>query len=432
MKRRHAVVLSGGVLAALVGVGGMVIVATPDGSGEGSSSFVDRLEDKFGNKFDLNDSSSEDTLADAGDVRVDLNNDGEPDTRLDINGDGDTEDDADTTIRTVTDFRTDVVSTLAPQGPETDPTEGLITPSGERWWTFVTATAAPLRIRDIPAPKANWYALTGQQQTVLNVANPGTYPALHIAFTDEPSAHRFADNTAVEQSNLAFRIRGPVVTIAPGWVDTEAEPFKADLARIEPLAKKRPTAATWTWRIGREQAYLISRSRPAWKPSLKAYYTSLGYSSDTTWSSVATDPEGPWNGRVTAFDLDAIDFDDAAAALVATVKNDCDTKANSGSCVETDSGLSPLADAATYATNNPLAVIGRNTVYLPKRPSKSAHVVFGIDRFATQGITNQTNAAYPSAVPLLQGWIAASNQMTMYTKRQKLPLQPVSRPGQAG
>lgn len=382
-----------------------------------------------------------DGVPDTSDITVDLDNDGEPDTSVTVtNPDGTTEEVPLATIATERDLITTQIAPHDPTGNDpaltardavkSDTTQTMLTPGGDDWWTTLTSFATDLYLWDAPTPtKATWYALTGSTATADTLNDAATYSAVHVGFKDETDARAYFDSIANNAAVIQWvrpLVRGTVLTFASTWVDAAAEPFPtAKNKTADLLANLRPKVATWTINYGRLHTAIAADGYSAEaRTAATTIYANLGYTDDTQWNGVATNPEGPWTGKITGYNPDAIDFATASAAVTPTVKHECFDKQT---CYETELGLIDIGTGYVYATpeNNGF---GRNYAYLPTEAPQEHIVRFGIDEGYAIGLINGTKSTPAPPIRLVRGWITPNLVQVLHTRVEDIPTEQIRTP----
>jgi hypothetical protein len=390
------------------------VTGRPDGGAFAPGGIFDAQGTNRTNPTDGNGTGTRagDTATDSANVVVDLNGDQVPDTRLDANNDGDTNDTQDPTIRDIVESRKVVTDTIAADPERTETSESLITPSGKDWWSFVISQAPELHFAATDAPQANWYAMTTHKATnaaAISAPGPQTYQAVHIGFPDAAAAAAYLEADTA-RTDAAWRfplLRDTVLTYAPVWANPHDEPYPS-----KTTIPNTPTAASWSLNFGRQNAHNIAQAAPANQDALTTFYQGLGYTPTTTWEAVATNPEGPWTGKLTNYDTSALNTGAVAAALASTITRDCN--ADGSVCVDTSDGLLDLARVMAFIDKGGPGV-GKNINLLPDNAPADAVLRFGYlpGRFA--GVINDTKSAFHGPNEYLQGWITKDLTMVRYS-----------------
>lgn len=339
-------------------------------------------------------------------ILIDQDNDGTPDTVLDLNNNG-RADKGDPSLAELAHARTTIVDNIA-ANPDTIH-ESLITPPGDNWWTFTTSQAADLLLWDSPAPdNATWYGMTTGRANSPQFENTPTYHALHIGFPTADAATTYMEEVGVAIGpRIRAALRGTVVTLTSAHVDPAAEPFPKTGKTLDATnATLHPTAAAWTLNLGQQHADLAdTAAKKAWGTALTTYHHNLGFTENTIWNGVATNPEGPWIGTLTDYHPDSIDLTAASRAITGTQKFKC-TKDGSA-CIDVGASLSPLA-MYTEAATTTQAIGGVDRTDPNAEPTYAPDgtlLTFAANNTAIRGITEGTYQVPIGPYTLIHGAI---------------------------
>lgn len=230
-------------------------------------------------------------------------------------------DEVETTTTTAVNLTDDVVG---PAISKASPSM-MVTPPGQKWWDLISSQTSYSRLWEMPAPEGvNWYALTWSKRlsSLKSKHDSSFYPAVHIAFPSSADASAWAANAGNTASGasmlLDFAYRDNVVTVAPAGSNLFREPLPKRLADVQDTVLD---SGYWSIDYGRQiKATLANVSAPGWAPAFQKYWHNLGVD-QMRWSAVSRDP-GRWVGKVTGFNLKAVDLEDAIGYVNATMGAD--------------------------------------------------------------------------------------------------------------
>lgn len=190
----------------------------------------------------------------------------------------------------------------------------LVTPSGEDWWTFVTAQAPDLALSGSPAPEGvDWYAFTEGRTYRPESQWLTRYSAVHLVFSTTDALNAWYDLNAASgvASGVTMSPRGRVLTITPVWVDVSTEPY----GPVDELAASGRTVSIGLWRVNYAEQFANQMTEVVDPTAYRDVQDALGFGAATSWEATSPRPDVAWTGPLAGFDAEQVDGFDVIGAI---------------------------------------------------------------------------------------------------------------------